>query len=165
MAKGMIVYAYALRRVEPNPCNIRLARAAQRIITVDGSAEGFYVVAQRSVAKALGQLGIPCIEVSKSSGYEGSEQVTDFATQIFRSLGITEVVPVAQTFLQINKCIALVKKAGFKTWPTLQLMRAIGWIGFDPESIQPRTRGLIRQVLYTARQILFGYRYPPELSE
>lgn len=159
----MIVYAYALRRVEPNPCNVRLAKAAKRIIAAGG--EPFIVVAQRSVGLALAQLGIDAILMPKGVGYEGSEQVTDFADQVFREHGIKEVVPVAQTFLQINKCIALVKKAGFKTWPTFKLMRAIGWIGFDPESIQPGTRGLIRQVVYTFRQILLGYRYPPELSE
>ena len=165
--KGMIVFSYALRDEEPNLCNVRLAKAVFRI--VDELDEPIVLVSQRTVLLALRQLGAPVAKihvVEKRLGeYEGSEEVVKQATEVFLERRITEVIPVAQPFLQLTKCVQLVRKAGFRTPSFWKLCRMIGWIGFDPKSKQPGTRGPVRSVLYTIRQMLFGYRPPPELSE
>ena len=127
--------------------------------------EPVIIFAQRTTAVALEELGVKCFIVIKSQGYEGSEEVTRQMSHLFKVLGITEVIPVAQPFLHLNKCIQLVKDAGFKTQSFWQLVQMIGWIGFDKMSVQPATRGPLRLVFYTIRQIVFGYRPPIEQSE
>ena len=164
--KGMIVYSFALRDREPNPCNILLAQAARRIIDGQEESDTLVVVAQRTVALALRQLGVSIEHVVvKREGYEGSEGVTDQAAVVFRRHRVTEVIPVAQPFLQLTKCLELVRKNGFRTPSFFRLCRMIGWIGFDPWSKQPWCRGPIRFTVHAIRQVLFGYRPPAELSE
>ena len=162
--KGMIVFSFAWRRDGQSLCNVRLAQAAQRII--DGTNEEVVVVAQRTTAAVLRRLRISVTHViEKRPGYEGSEEVVRQAAVIFGRQGVREVIPVAQPILQLTKCIQLVRKAGFRTPSFWKLCRMIGWIGFDRKSVQPWTRGPVRLVLYTMRQMFFGYRPPPELSE
>lgn len=162
--KGMIVYSFAWRRKGHSPCNIRLAKAATRI--AKAQSEPVLILAQRTTARILRELGIECHVVQKRPGvYEGSEEPTRQAVEIFREKGIKEVIPVAQPLLQLTKCIQLVRKEDFRTLSFWKLARMIGWIGFDWLSVQPATRDPFRLVFYTARQILFGYRPPPELSE
>lgn len=165
--KGMIVFSFALREREPNPCNIRLARAAERIIFKEEfKEEDIVVVAQRTVSLALHERLVSIDHVvQKKPGYGGSEEVVRQAAEVFRRYGITEVIPVAQPFLLLTKCVQLVRKAGFRVPSFPKLCRMIGWIGFDWYSRQPWTRDPIRLVYYTMRQIVFGYRPPPELSE
>jgi len=124
----------------------------------------YVVVAQRTVALILEELGVRCHVVKKRSGYEGSEEVTRQAAEIFRDLEMEEVVPVAQPVLQLIKCAGLIRKAGFAIPSFWRLVWMIGWIGFDKRSVQPWTRDPFRLVWYTARQILFGYKPPSELS-
>ena len=159
----MIVYSFAWRRKEHSPCNIRLAKAAKRIAAATG--EPVKIVAQKTTAAVLQELGASVLVVKKRSGYEGSEDLTGQAAEVFRAEGISEVIPVAQPFLQLTKCIQLVRKAGFKSPSFWKLCRMIGWIGFDRKSVQPWTRGPVRLVFYTFRQMFLGYRPPPELSE
>lgn len=161
--KGMIVFSFAWRREGQSPCNIRLAQAAKRIIDMDGKP--VVVVAQRTTALVLQRLGVPVATVEMRLGYEGSEEVIRQASVAFRRQGVREVIPIAQPFLQLTKCVQLVRKAGFRTPSFWKLCRMIGWIGFDPQSAQPWTRGPVRLVFYTMRQMLLGYRPPPELSE
>ncbi|MEK7659466.1 MAG: hypothetical protein AAB338_02335 [Patescibacteria group bacterium] len=160
----MIVFAFALRRIGQSPCNIRLAQAAKRII--DEADDTIVVVVQRTTAIALRELGISVKHIiERRPGYEGSEEVVRQAARVFRQKGIKEVILVAQPFLQLTKCIQLVRKAGFRTPSFWKLCRMIGWIGFDRQSVQPWTRGPVRLVFYTFRQMFLGYRPPPELSE
>ncbi len=161
--KGMIVYSFGWRRKGHSPCNIRLAMAAKGI--VEAQTEPVLVIAQRSTASILKELGIKCCSVQKHSGYEGSEEVTRQATELFRELNITEVIPLAQPIFQLHKCLLLTRREGFKTASFWQLAKMIGWIGFDKLSVQPATQDFFRLVFYTIRQILFGYRPSPELSE
>lgn len=161
--KGMIVYSFAWRTEGHSPCNIRLAEAAKRIDAMD--TEPIMIFAQRTTARALKELGISCHIVQKVPGYEGSEEVTRQAAELFRKHGIVEVIPVAQPVLQLTKCILLIRKEGFITQPFQHLAGQIGWIGFDACSVQPATRDPIRLVLYTVCQTLFGYRPPIEKSE
>lgn len=160
---GMIVYAFAWRRNGDSPCNIKLARAAKRIA---GRHDGPVVIhAQRTVARLLREMGVECEVTDKRPGYEGSEEPTDQAAESFQAKGITEVIPVANPFLHLWKCISLVRKKGFTTPPWWKLDFWIGWIGFDPLSEQPGTRGAIPLLYYTAKQVLTGYRPPVEQSE
>lgn len=161
--KGMIVYSFAWRTKGHSPCNVRLALAAQHI--ANSLDEPVRIFAQRTIARVLRERGVECQVVEKRPGYEGSEEVTCQAAELFRRLGITEVIPVAQPCLQLTKCIRLVRSAGFTTPSFGRLIQMIGWIGFDTQSVQPATRDPFRLVYYTARQILFGYRPPMEQSE
>lgn len=161
--RGMIVYSFAWRHYGHSPCNIRLAMAAQQIIKAEKDL--VIVFAQRTTAQILQALGVKCHTVKKQPGYEGSEEPTRQATELFRQNGITEVIPVAQPFLLLTKCIWLVRKEGFQTPSFWKLARMIGWVGFDWHSVQPATRGPLRLVFYTILQILFGYRPPAEQSE
>jgi len=171
--KGMIVFSFGWRRNDYSHCNIRLARSAFRIVAETETDEPLVVLFQRTVAEATEVLGIlplpdPILNfyvADKRPGYEGSEEVVRQAAEIFRKHGITEVLPIAQPVLQLTKCVQLVRKAGFRTPSFWKLCRMIGWIGFDRKSVQPWTRGPVRLVLYTMRQMFFGYRPPPELSE
>ncbi len=165
MPKGMIVYSFAWRKKGHSPCNVRLGRAAKRIIKKQGKDVEIVVFAQRTTAAVLKELGVECHVTMKKPGYEGSEEPTRQATELFRARGITEVIPVANPFLHLFKCIQLVQKEGFKTLSFWELAEMIGWIGFDKKSEQPGTRGPLMLVYYTAQQILFGYRPPVEQSE
>lgn len=161
--KGMIVYSFAWRKRGNSPCNVRLARAAKRIIK--SHDKEVVVFAQRTTAAVLREIGVECHVTKKKPGYEGSEEPTRQAVELFRAKGITEVIVVANPFLHLFKCIQLVQKEGFKTLSFWELAEMIGWIGFDRKSEQPGTRGPLRLVYYTAKQILTGYRPPVEQSE
>ncbi len=161
--KGMIVYSWAWRKGEDSPCNVRLALAAKRI--AEAQSEPVVIHAQRTTAKVLRELGVECYATDRQPGYEGSEEPNCQATKLFKEMGITEVIPVANPFVHLIKCISLVKAEGFKTPSFLSLCQMIGWIGFDRKSVQPQTRGPIRLFLYTVAQIVFGYRPPVEQSE
>lgn len=167
--KGMIVFSFAFRKEGHSSCNVRLAQAAKRIVEKIAAEEDEFVVvvAQRTTAAILKELGVPVAHViKKMPGYEGSEEVLRQAEEIFRmNPEITEVIPVAQPFLQLTKCVQLVKNAGYVCWSFLRLVWEIGWIGFDWHSVQPWTRDLFRLVFYTFRQMFLGYKPPPELSE
>ncbi len=162
--KGIVVYGFAWRKNGDSPCNIVLAHAAKCIADAEGGQ--VLILAQRTTASILKSLGVDCYVVGKGTGYEGSEQVTRQAVNLFSAdESITEVIPVAQPVMQLVKCIALLRKEGFKTPSFLRLVKMIGWVGFDSQSVQPATRGPLRLAFYTLRQILFGYRPPVEQSE
>jgi len=170
--KGVIVFSFAWRKEGHSPCNVRLAKAAIRIVReLEKSGEMVVVVAQRTTAAVMEELGLSVdLVIQKRAGYEGSEEVVAQADEWFKTYGIngdriTKVIPVANPFIHLFKCIQLVQKKGFKTLSFWKLARMIGWIGFDRRSEQPATRGPIRLVFYTARQVLFGYRNPVEQSE
>jgi len=159
----MIVYSFAWRKKGDSPCNIRLALAAKKI--AEAQSDTVVIVAQRTTAKILRSYGIACQSVTRQPGYEGSEEPTRQAANIFRQAGITKVIPIAQPCLQLTKCIGLIRKQGFATPSFWRLVRIIGWIGFDRQSVQPATRDPFRLVWYAGRQILCGCRPPVEQSE
>lgn len=161
--KGIIVFSFGWRENGHSPCNVGLALAAQRIAKAQG--EPVEIFAQRTTAAELRKLGVVCHVTKKMSGYEGSEEPMRQAALLFKEMGIIEVIPVAHTFLHLYKCIGLVRREGFKSPAFWKLAPMIGWIGFDPLSVQPATRGPLRCLFYTVRQILFGYRPPVDQSE
>ena len=162
--KGMIVYSFGWRRKDYGPCNVLLAMAAKRII--QDEKEQVLVFAQRSIAVILKEFGVKCdVSQKQAGGYEGSEEPTRQACEIFQKRNIKEVIPVAQPFLHLTKCIRLIRKQGLTTISYYKLARKIGWIGFDSLSVQPATRSPFKLLFYAVRQIFFGYRLPFEQSE
>lgn len=150
--KGMIVYSFASCAAEPNPCNIRLARAAERII--DTENERLCLVVQWEIWQAIRTgLAAYIVQEHREGNYLDSEEVTAQAAEIFRSKGIKEVIPVAQPFLLLPKCRWLIRQAGFNP-----VRRRIGWIGFYHRSKQWWTRGPIRLLVYAALQLMTGRR-------
>lgn len=150
--KGLVAFSFALGKEEPNPCNVRLAKAVERI--VDTEKEPVVVVVQWEIAKALNWPTVFVVEKHRRSGaYLDSEGVMAQAADIFQDYGITEVIPVANPFLHLTKCRALVRQHGFKS-----LKRKIGWIGFYKKSLQWYTRGPVRCFIYAVLQKFTGRR-------
>ncbi len=171
---GIIAYSFAWRREGHSPCNQRLALTTARIAYASSLGmtpgtklfgPGIEIVAQRTIADILAEECIPCHRVPKTPGYEGSEQVTEFADQVFRRAGVTYVIPIAQPIFQLTKCLHLIRSAGYTTPSFGRLAREIGWVGFDQQSVQPATRSLMHLAFYTLRQMLTGYRPPTAQSE
>lgn len=99
------------------------------------------------------------VEKHREEGeYLNSEEIIAQAIPVFRALGITKIISIAQ-WLQNFKCRALLKRAGFEIIP---LRKFLSWktrkIGFCKNSLQWWTHGPIQLMVYTALQILFGRR-------
>lgn len=153
---GLVAFSFALRDVdrEPNPCNIRLAKAVERII--QSEYREVVAITQWEITRQLkrdGCMVAHSVELRKDGKYLDSEGVWEEAKEIFRRMGITEVIPVAQPFLQMIKIKAMIQADGFEV-----IDREIGRIGFDKESNQPWTRGPIQLFVYALRQKLTGSR-------
>lgn len=155
MRIGLIAYSFALGKTEPNPCNVRLARAVERIVREEAvKGNEVIVVAQWEVALALSRKPSLVVYEHRQKGmYLDSEEVTAQAVSLFEAWKITEVIPVANPFLQLFKCRKLVRNVGLTP-----LRRRIGWIGFDKESLQWWTRGPVRLLTGTALHVSVGYR-------
>jgi len=150
-----------------------LARAVKRIRDYyEDQGEKVLVVAQKSVAQVLHDLGVPVHYVVERYKYQGTtdtEDITAQAVRFFRANGpVDEIVTVAQPIQQI-KCHSEVYRRGFNALPLLRLWHMVGHIGFDRESEQWWTRGPIRLLIGSVRQVLFGFNTrqhgPTELSE
>jgi hypothetical protein len=160
MKRGMVVASFALRAPdqEPNPCNIRIAEAARRIVNEEYG--NVVIVSQWEVTKRLSRywnsLIARNVELKSDDSYLGAEDVWEAAKKEFRERDITEVIIVSQLLVRL-KLNGLAKKDGFKV-----INRGVGWIGFDrsPENTQPWTKGPIRLLVYAVRQVLFGARGP-----
>ncbi|OGD32578.1 hypothetical protein A3C91_01760 [Candidatus Azambacteria bacterium RIFCSPHIGHO2_02_FULL_52_12] len=155
MRIGLIAYSFALRETEPNPCDVRLAQAVERIVKEEvEKGNEVIVIAQWEVALALSiEPALVVREHRQKGAYLDSEEVTSQAIPIFEGYRITEVIPVANPFLHLFKCRKLVRSAGLTP-----LRRRIGWIGFDKDSLQWYTRGPAHLLVYTALQVSVGYR-------
>jgi hypothetical protein len=152
--KGLIAYSFALTEHEPNRCNRKLAEAVRRIVKEeDGKV---VVVAQWEIARALERDEYALsVELPDDGSYLGSEEVTEAAARLFREKGITEVIPVAQPFLQLSKCKKLIKAAGFRV-----VKRDVGRIGFEPRSLQWWTRSRAALFVYALMQIPKVFIHP-----
>lgn len=150
--KGLVAFSFALRKNEPNPCNVRLAQATEVIVKKEGN--DVIVVAQWEIARALKSVSSPyVIEKHRTEGeYLGSEEIWLQAVEVFKKHGVTEVIVVANPFLHLTKCRMLVKKSGF-----IPLKRKVGWIGFDRASLQWYARGPLRALLYAILQQFTGW--------
>ena len=150
---AVLVPAFALRKVEPNPCNKRLAREALRICE-SLVKDGYHpvLVVQWEVELALKKLGkfdeydqittdMVCsqgvieyggtIEQRADGGYLGTQEVLDDALTLFREHRCTSLVVVANPFIHQQYTYWLARKSGLKLkW------KRVKWIGFDKQSTQ-----------------------------
>lgn len=156
--KGLVAFAFALRREdqEPNPCNVRIAEAVERIVASE--SEPVVVVAQWEPARKLRQDGCEpahVVELRADGSYLDSQGVWDEAKRVFEAQGITEVIPVAQPFLQSHAIQQMIKADGYKV-----VKRPVGWIGFDdnPANTQPWTRSPWALLKYAVKVKLGGAR-------
>lgn len=154
--QGIVVFSFALREEsqEPNPCNVRLAQETERISsTVIGDA---VIVSQWEVSRKLRTDGYEpsySVELRTDGTYLDSEGVWNDAKAVFTKMGITEVIPVAQPFLQMRKVRQMIAADGFTV-----VQMPIGRIGFDKLSTQPWTRSRMRLLFYAVKQVLTGAR-------
>jgi len=161
---GIIAFSFALTQNEvdkklPNQCNKTLARITRifaRNIMVTRNLP--IIVLQWEIGLDHDMFAKTCVlpdlvvEKHREFGkYLDSEEVIAQAIPLFKHEGVTKVISVAQ-WLENFRCRALLKKAGFQVLPV-----KIGKIGFCKESLQWWTRGPIRLVIYTIKQILFGH--------
>lgn len=155
---GMVCFSFALRAEdeEPNPCNIRLAKVAERIVDELGGEE-VVVVAQWEIARQLradGYVVAKSVELPADGSYLGSEDVWEDAKDVFKYYDIEKsICPVANPFLHLTKVKKMIVADG---WWIID--RKIGRIGFDKLSTQWWTRGPLRLLLYAVLQKLTGLR-------
>ena len=116
------------------------------------------IVAQLELAEILQDMNIPVdlIIKEKIGVYLNSEGFVDEAAAFLRTTGVKEVIPVAQRFLHIFKCMSLIRAAGF----TLRI-EWITYIGFDPHSEQSWTRSRWALFVYTLQKILRIHKHKP----
>jgi hypothetical protein len=151
---AVVAFSFGLRAKarEPNPCNRRLARAAERIA---GHESGnILLLAQWEVAKQLKADGVHVDRVINKSGrgaYLDSDEVWAQALAFLRDHRVTRVIPVAQPFLQIHKIRKLIRESGLPVD-----RKRIGWVGFDPSPANTQwwTKGPMRLLAYAFMQAL-----------
>ena len=151
--KGLVALSFASSENEPNPCNARLARDTRYIVNTE--KEEVVTVVQWEIARALKSVPIThIVEKHRQEGaYLDSDEVMAQAAEVFRERGVTEVIPVANPFLHLTKCRALIRKEGF-----VPVKRKIGRIGFYRESSAWWCRGPFHLLLYAVLQKLMGRR-------
>ena len=160
---GILAFSFALRKdSEPNPCNRRLAGETMRAVRLlENQGKQAAVISQWEVALALPmpQISAICVirEHRNKCQYLDSDEVMEQAAEIFHREGVAKVIVIAQRFIHIMKCKMLVRKAGFAVYPF-----KVRSIGFDKKSDQIWTRSRTKLVIYTIRQIFFGYRGPAQ---
>jgi hypothetical protein len=157
--KGLVAFSFALRAIEdePNPCNRRLAQSVMGIVATE--KDDILVVSQWEVSRQLRANGHEpecSVELRPDGSYLDSDIVWDTARKVFERHGISEVIPIAQPILQMTKVKRLIKSDGF-----VVIERPIGAIGFDAQSTQWWTRGLLRLLLYAVLQQFTGRRGNP----
>lgn len=155
--EGLVVFSFALRKEEPSPCNVRLAKAVERILSKAERATDVLVVSQWEVAKQLKADGI-CVDLVVEKNEDGSyldtKDVWDQAKVLFQKKGVVTVIPVAQPFLHLTKVKQLIHSDNFIVDVTY--LTDIGQIGFDGESLQPWTRSSFQLLWYAVKQAIFG---------
>jgi len=151
---AIVAFSFGLRRrqAEPNPCNVRLARAVERAIELN--AAGTLLIAQWEIAKQLIADGVHVdlvVKASSSLDYLDTNEVWRQAQAVLRKHQVQTVIPIAQPFLHMYKVRKLIERSGLTVarWP-------IGWIGFDSskDNLQWWTRGPLRLLLYSIKQSL-----------
>ena len=155
---GLVAFSFALRNEdqEPNPCNQKLGNITYRLAQKEHCE--VIIVAQWEIAKQRKKLGMNpkmIVKPNENGEYLDSQDVWDCAKNVFRSLGITRVIPVAQSFLHLHFIKQMIKKDGF----TVE-NRPIEKIGFDPSTnnTQPWTKSAFALLLY-AIKIKLGFKH------
>lgn len=152
--RAVVAFSFGLRGKsrEPNPCNVRLARAAERIVR--GEPSNTLLIAQWEIAKQLSSDGTHIDQVvGPSSGREYLDtcEVWNRALETLRRYQVEAVIPVAQPFLHRHKIRRIIRDSGM----TVE-RRHIGWIGFDPSKVNQQwwTKDPIRLLVYSILQAL-----------
>lgn len=157
MAILVVAYSFALRKQEPNPCNVRIARETERIVTeLRNAGEEVFIVAQWEVARQLERDGFTAdliVGLLPGNKYLGSAEVWSAAEEFGKSAGVTVAIAVAQPFLHLPMVRRMMRSSGWKVREV-----PIGKIGFDPSPLNTQwwTRGPKRLVLYSALTLV-GY--------
>lgn len=157
VSRAVVAFSFGSRdeRHEPNPCNQRLALAAERII--NDELGNLLLISQWEVAEQLESDGLHVdhvIRYPSDSGYLGSDEVWAQALTTLAKHGVNSVIPVVHPFLQMYKVRQLIRESGINVE-----RRRIGWIGFDPspDNTQWWTKGPVRLSAYALMQA-FGRR-------
>lgn len=153
---GIIAFSFALRNdAEPNPCNVRLAKAVERIETkLEKEGHKVIVIAQWEIARQLArdhEKADRVVHQLPDGKYLGSKEVLDAAVPVLKDRAIRTVVPVAQPFLHLFLVKRSIKAKGYEI-----RNEEIGHIGFDKKSDQWWTRSWWQLVIYSGLTIL-GY--------
>ncbi len=153
---GLVAFSFGLRTsdTEPNPCNQRLGLAVQSILTAEPTE--VIIVSQWEVAKQLEAIGIKTnhvVNLRDDGEYLDTRDVWNEAKVLFDKLGIREVVPVANPYLQLFYAKKMVKDDGFQV-----LSKPIGRIGFDnsPQNTQAWTRNRLAFTKQVIKIVFFG---------
>lgn len=150
--KGIIALSFGLGSQEPSPCNRRIAREVGKIFLKE--EKPILLACQWEIARALpSDVPIAVVIGNHRGTYLDSQEVISRATDLFKEVGVDEVIMVAQPWLHLQKCRRLVRQAGFKV-----IRRRIGWIGFYKDSLQWWTRGPLQLLAYAVLQRFTGRR-------
>ena len=123
---GLIAFSYGLEAVEPSICNRTLA--ANVVDIWDKEPENVLVVAQWEVALALPSSFDAHVVRPRYDGYLSSRDVVEEAKNYFKTRGVTNVIPVAQPFLQLRAVCGHLAAAGLKVE-----RRPLRRIGHNPQ--------------------------------
>lgn len=153
-ALGVVAFSFGLRgpEEEPNPCNVRLARATRRVL--DEAATPIVLVSQWEVALALPSSATAHVVKAPVDGrYLDTDRVWAEAAPVLRQAGVRRVVAVAQPLLHRAKAHRLIRRDGFEP-----VRPRIAWIGFDSSARNTQwwTRGPLRLLLYAVLQSVTG---------
>lgn len=160
---GIIAFSFGLTEEEeygiyPNKCNEIIGKIARKIYRRIQRADNIPVlILQWEIALdyTFQEVKIrPDLIINRTQPNErhlSSEEIIAQAIPIFKELGVTKVISIAQ-YLQNFKCKKLLKKAGFEILPV-----KIEKIGFCKESLQRWTRGPIQLALYTIQQLISSH--------
>lgn len=160
MRVGLISLSFALREGrEPNPCNVRLAKATEHV-ALALNAEGIQYLCSVQWEIAL-SLHVPTIYVVREHRVKGqyldSEEVVAQSLEAFHHAGgVDAVLPIAQPFLQLHKVQSQLLNSGQKLFWRWYSYYLIGWVGFDPLSDQPWTRSAGALIKYALDQMRKG---------
>jgi hypothetical protein len=151
--RAVVAFSFGMRDMpsEPNPCNVRLARAAERI--VERQAGDTLLIAQWEIAKQLKRDGAHVYRVVSSADgeYLDTDKVWQKALDSLTCHNVDSVIPVAQPFLHRHKIGKLIRDSGISV-----KREPVGWIGFDSskDNLQWWTKGPIRLIAYSIMQAL-----------
>lgn len=159
--------SFSLREIEPNPCNIKIAKEAVRIcekLTKQGHIPVLVVQWELDLALSeLGKLieGCSWKEIIHQGGwaysvigqyddgrYLGTGELVNEALPFFEEFNATHFVAVANPFIHQQYTYWLARKH-FKL-----MFRKVKWIGFDKESTQRWCRSWWRFAYQTVRLAL-----------
>lgn len=152
---GIIALSYTLGKNEPGSCNLRLADEINRLADeLRGEGHEVFIGVQWEVALAPSlQRYDWCVRPKLDSYLSSKDVIDEVKANLLDPLGITEVVPVVQPFLQSIAVERHIERAGLTV-----VHRPINNIGHDKKSLQPWTHSAVALVWYAGLQFLTGHK-------